>query len=196
MGMLDDLNKEEPKEERGEKVTSKQEPIRQLDRVNFSFGMKVNTGNYESVDIHMSLSRDVEIGQTPEEVITNLQDIIVPEVERRATTLRGEEKAVATPKAQTAAKEEPKKNYTEKEKAPLFRPEYDIEYVVDVISYEGEKKTEKYGDTPLYKLNVNGENMNFFTSSKTLIADFVVGETLILRKFKDGSFTKYETKGV
>ena len=36
------------------------------DRISYAFGCKINMGNYESVDVHMSLSTDVKASETPE----------------------------------------------------------------------------------------------------------------------------------
>lgn len=34
------------------------------DKVNYSYGMKINMGNYESADFHISLTTDVKEGET------------------------------------------------------------------------------------------------------------------------------------
>ena len=38
----------------------------QEDRVSYSFGLKLNIGNYQSLDYHMSYSTDVKDGETPD----------------------------------------------------------------------------------------------------------------------------------
>ncbi len=44
------------------------EPIKQLPRISVSFGRKINLGNFESMDVHFSISEDVNEGETKEEV--------------------------------------------------------------------------------------------------------------------------------
>jgi len=39
------------------------------DRVSYSFGRKLNLGNYESADFHISYSTDVEAGETKKDAM-------------------------------------------------------------------------------------------------------------------------------
>lgn len=48
----------------------------QPDRISYSLGMKVNLGNYESADFHISLSSDVESGETNEQALSRLQSFV------------------------------------------------------------------------------------------------------------------------
>ena len=50
------------------------------DRVSYSFGMKINVGNYESKDFHVSLTSDIRDGETTEKAL----DRVRHEVEKYA----------------------------------------------------------------------------------------------------------------
>ena len=43
--------------------------VKQRDRISYSRGAKVSTGNYGSVDVHVSYSTDVAEGETPDECL-------------------------------------------------------------------------------------------------------------------------------
>lgn len=58
------------------------------DRVNFSFGMKVNLGNYESADFHMSLSSDVRDDESPEQALERVKEFVENESEKKFDELR------------------------------------------------------------------------------------------------------------
>ena len=58
------------------------------DRVNYSYGMKVNLGNYESADFHMSLSSDVRVGETPEDAMERVKFFVENESEKKFDELR------------------------------------------------------------------------------------------------------------
>ena len=58
------------------------------DRVNYSYGMKVNLGNYESADFHMSLSSDVRAGETPEDAMERVKFFVENESEKKFDELR------------------------------------------------------------------------------------------------------------
>ena len=55
----------------------------QPDRISYSFGMKINMGNYESVDVHMSLSTDVAEGETQEKALKRAQKFVESKVEEK-----------------------------------------------------------------------------------------------------------------
>ena len=56
-------------------------------RVNVSLGRKFNVGNYESVDLHVSLSRDVEPGETVEHCYESIFNSVREELNREAGSL-------------------------------------------------------------------------------------------------------------
>lgn len=45
-------------------------------RVSYTFGMKVNLGNYESADFHISLSSDVGAGESVEDALARVQKFV------------------------------------------------------------------------------------------------------------------------
>ena len=53
----------------------------EADRVNYSYGMKVNMGNYESADFHVSLSTDVKEGETPKQALARAIKFVEAEAE-------------------------------------------------------------------------------------------------------------------
>lgn len=58
------------------------------DRISYSWGMKLNLGNYQSADFHMSLSSDVKAGETPEKAMKRARDFIEKESEKKLDELR------------------------------------------------------------------------------------------------------------
>jgi len=48
----------------------------QEDRVSYSFGMKINIGNYQSVDFHLSYSTDVKDGETREDAMERATEFV------------------------------------------------------------------------------------------------------------------------
>lgn len=54
-----------------------------LDRISYSFGCKINMGNYESVDVHMSLSTDVSEGETLDKALKRAQKFVESKVEEK-----------------------------------------------------------------------------------------------------------------
>jgi hypothetical protein len=51
------------------------------DKVNYSYGMKVNMGNYESADFHISLTTDVKEGETPKQAYERAVKFVEKEAE-------------------------------------------------------------------------------------------------------------------
>lgn len=47
------------------------------DRLSFSFGAKINMGNYESQDYHISMSSDLRQGETRMECIDRLAEFVL-----------------------------------------------------------------------------------------------------------------------
>lgn len=56
---------------------------KELDRISYSFGCKINMGNYESVDIHMSLSTDVSEGETLDKALKRAQKFVEAKIEEK-----------------------------------------------------------------------------------------------------------------
>ena len=57
------------------------------DRVNFSFGMKVNLGNYQSADFHLSLSSDVKGEESVKDALKRCEKFVEAESERKLAEL-------------------------------------------------------------------------------------------------------------
>lgn len=53
------------------------------DRINYSFGMKVNMGNYESTDFHISFTTDVKEDETKEQAYQRAVKFVEKEAERK-----------------------------------------------------------------------------------------------------------------
>lgn len=68
----------------GKKQAEKQTLQEPVSRINVSLGRKYNLGNYESVDIHVSLSVDVEPGQTVPEAFDKTFQAVRAEARREA----------------------------------------------------------------------------------------------------------------
>lgn len=58
-------------------VSEKENP----DRVTYSFGMKINMGNYQSADFHVGLSTDVKEGETRDKAFARAKKYIDTRVE-------------------------------------------------------------------------------------------------------------------
>lgn len=61
----------------------------EADRISYSFGMKVNLGNYESADFHISMSSTVKNGETPEEAMARLQKFVEDEADKKREQIKG-----------------------------------------------------------------------------------------------------------
>lgn len=59
-----------------------------MDRVSYTFGMKVNLGNYESADFHISLSSDVEAGESLQDAMARVQKFVEGECEKKFDELK------------------------------------------------------------------------------------------------------------
>lgn len=53
------------------------------DRISYSAGMKVNIGNYESADFHVSMSSDVSKGETSEEALARIAKFVDGALEKK-----------------------------------------------------------------------------------------------------------------
>jgi len=53
------------------------------DRVSYSMGIKVNLGNYQSADVHISYSTDVKKGETPQQALNRSQKFVEDNVEEQ-----------------------------------------------------------------------------------------------------------------
>ncbi|NBW99425.1 hypothetical protein EBR03_07620 [bacterium] len=53
------------------------------DRISYSAGMKVNIGNYESADFHVSMSSDVRAKETPEQALKRIAEFVDGELEKK-----------------------------------------------------------------------------------------------------------------
>lgn len=58
------------------------------DRISYSFGMKVNMGNYESADMHFSYSTDVKSKESPEAALQRAIAFVEEEAEGKLDELR------------------------------------------------------------------------------------------------------------
>lgn len=57
-----------------------QAPLKQVDRVSFSYGMKVSDGNYGSKDVHFSYSTDVDLVETKESAMHRAREFVMANV--------------------------------------------------------------------------------------------------------------------
>jgi hypothetical protein len=56
----------------------------QQDRISFSMGLKVNLGNYESADFHISFSSDLKEGETPKGALKRISKFVEESLEAKA----------------------------------------------------------------------------------------------------------------
>ena len=61
------------------------------DRISYSLGGKVNTGNYENVDYHVGMSSDVRDGETPEKALRRIKKFIEEQADKEANEIRSQE---------------------------------------------------------------------------------------------------------
>jgi len=60
------------------------------DRVNYTFGLKINLGNYESCSINMSYSTDLKEGETPKDGMDRAVEFIENSIDKKRMELKGE----------------------------------------------------------------------------------------------------------
>lgn len=58
------------------------------DRISYSFGMKVNMGNYESADFHVSYSTDVKEKESAKEALARAISFVEEQAEGKLDELR------------------------------------------------------------------------------------------------------------
>ena len=61
----------------------------QNDRVNYSMGMKLNIGNYQSVDVHASMSSDVKDGESWNQAYLRCMTFIEEKLEKKREEIIG-----------------------------------------------------------------------------------------------------------
>lgn len=54
----------------------------QPDRVSYSFGMKINIGNFQNVDFHLSYSTDCKEGETKEDAMERAGAFVESEADK------------------------------------------------------------------------------------------------------------------
>jgi len=59
----------------------------EADRVSYTFGMKLNMGNFQSVDYHISHSSDVMANETPAKALKRVVKFVEGESERKLAEL-------------------------------------------------------------------------------------------------------------
>jgi len=62
--------------------------ISQNERVSYSFGFKMNLGNYESTDMHFSFSRDVKEGETEAVAMVKTMEFVDAVAKRKMKSMR------------------------------------------------------------------------------------------------------------
>jgi hypothetical protein len=63
------------------------EGMPEKDRISYGFSMKVNMGNYQSADFHVSLSSDVAEGETPSAAFARIVKFVEKESEKKLNEL-------------------------------------------------------------------------------------------------------------
>lgn len=53
----------------------------EADRLSYTFGVKMNIGNYQSADFHVSYSSDVKSGETPDKAFSRIKKYVEQKVE-------------------------------------------------------------------------------------------------------------------
>jgi hypothetical protein len=61
----------------------------ELDRISYAMGIKVNLGNYESADVHISFSTDVKSGETKEQALKRAAKFVENEIDKKHDELKG-----------------------------------------------------------------------------------------------------------
>ena len=61
-------------------MKNKGDKLRQVDRVTYSESIKVNIGNYESKDVFVSLSTDVESTESVSDALLRAKQFVRPEL--------------------------------------------------------------------------------------------------------------------
>jgi len=64
------------------------EPLEQRDRVSYSEGAKINVGNYESRDVHMSYTTDIKEGETTGEAMERAKEFIEEAINKEIDNIK------------------------------------------------------------------------------------------------------------
>jgi len=64
---------------------------KQNDRVSYSFGMKLSTGNYQSSDFHVSMTSDVNTGETSEQAFERVRKEVLQYAQLSHDAIRASE---------------------------------------------------------------------------------------------------------
>jgi len=76
-------------------------------------------------------------------------------------------------------------------KLEWFKVPFDEEVTLTIIEDKGEFET-KFGKNHGFVVEIEGFNYKLGTMSKALLPRFIPGETVTIKKYRDGSMTKYE----
>lgn len=60
------------------------------DRLSYSFGLKLNIGNYQSADFHVNYSSDVKDGETIQQAFKRIVKFVEEESEKKYDAIRRE----------------------------------------------------------------------------------------------------------
>jgi hypothetical protein len=63
--------------------------MKEVDRLSYSFGMKINLGNYESADFHISYSTDVREGEGQHEALARAIKFVEEEADKKYEQVKG-----------------------------------------------------------------------------------------------------------
>ncbi len=62
--------------------------LEQLDRISYSEGRKINLGNYESMDYHISYSTDVQPDETPHQAFLRASKFVERHLKKKVNRHR------------------------------------------------------------------------------------------------------------
>lgn len=137
--------------------------MKQLDRVSYSFGMKLNVGNYESVDFHVSLASDVEDGESFQEAMDAVKKEVEEYAKKTYTTLRESNKA---PERKADTKDVPASAKLEEKKDKPRDPKILKKQIKSAFSLlESQKKITKEEFVSGY---LNGQKVDNLSDQQTL----------------------------
>ena len=58
----------------------------EADRLSYSFGAKINIGNYQNVDFNVTYSSDIKSGETPDKAFARIKKYVEQKVEEEVET--------------------------------------------------------------------------------------------------------------
>ncbi len=133
------------------------------ERVSYSFGMKVNLGNYQSADFHVSLSSDVQSNETSvtaynrvKKEVETFAELAYQEILAKQS---GDKKDVPTPA-------EPKKEAPKA--APIGVLKQQIKAAFGVL--QAQKKIDAAGFKTKYLSNKKTDDLNELEVTKAIVA--------------------------